>query len=184
MTVFTFLLSLSAVLFVLLLYFWSAYNSFVKKHNQVLTDFSDIDIQIKRRASLIQNLADIVKAYAKHEKGTFEEVAKARSAADTSSSAKESAEANNMLSQTLKSLFAVVENYPKLQANENFQDLQNQLRGTEDLIAEYREEYNKTVLNYNTSIQTFPNLFAASLFNFKPAQLFAAADSADNKVEI
>lgn len=184
MTSFTVLVILSAILLILFLYAWGLYNSFVKSRLQVQTDYSDIDIQIKRRASLIQNLADMVKGYAKHEKGTFEEVAKARSAVDNSKTAKESAKADNMLGETLRSLFAVVEAYPKLQASQNFQSLQNELKETEDLIARYREEYNRSVKDYNTKISVFPNFLFASIFQFQPAQLFQASDTADNRIEI
>lgn len=164
--------ALSLLLFILILYFWPTYNSFITKRNQVKTDFSDIGVQIKRRVDLIARLAEMVREYATHEKGTFEEVAKARSALDTSKTAKETARVENMLTATLRSLFAVVEDYPKLQANENFLSLQKDLKETENLIANYREEYNKTVQDYNNSIQTFPNLFAAFLFRFREEELF------------
>lgn len=144
--------------------------------NQVKTDYSDIDVQVKRRSSLIQNIADLVKDYAKHEKDTFENVSKARSAVDTSQTAHESAKAENMLSQTLRSLFSVVENYPKLQASENYKLLVAELKSTENFIAEYREEYNKSVQEYNNLVQTFPNLLIASLFGFKEEQLYQASE--------
>jgi LemA protein len=160
-----------------LLWLWGAYNGFVTKKNQVKTDFADIDVQLKRRASLIENLANVVKGYAKHEEETFKGVAAARAALDTSKGAADSAKADNMLSSTLRSLFAVVENYPKLQANENFIQLQNDLRETENYIARVREEYNQTVRNYNNRVQTFPNLLAAALFGFKPEEMFSAPEA-------
>ena len=167
------------VLFLILLYLWSAYNAFVTKRNQVKTDYSDIDIQLKRRASLIENLANLVKNYATHEKTTFEDVAKARSALDLSKTASDAAKAENMLTQTLRSLFAVVEDYPKLQASQNFQQLRDDLKETENLIARYREEYNQTVQQYNNLIQTFPNLLAAGLFRFDPEDLFQTTGSTE-----
>lgn len=163
---------ISLLLFILILYLWSTYNSFITKRNQVKTDFSDIGVQVKRRADLIERLANLVREYATHEKGTFEEVAKARSALDTSKTVKDTARAENMLTATLRSLFMVVENYPKLQANENFLSLQKDLKETENLIANYREDYNKTVQDYNNSIQTFPNFLAAFLFRFREEELF------------
>ncbi len=166
----------AGVSFIVFLYLWSSYNSFIRSRNQVKTDFADIDVQLKRRASLIENLAAIVREYAKHEKGTFEGVAKARAALEQPRGPKESARIENMLTSTLRSLFAVSEAYPKLRASENFQQLQEELKQTEDSIAKYREEYNQTVLDYNTDIQTFPNLLAAGLFGFQEEELFATEE--------
>jgi LemA protein len=175
LSLFTILLVLVGVLLVQLLYLWSTYNSFITKRNAVKTDFADIDVQIKRRASLIENLAHLVRDYAKHEKETFENVAKARSALDTSQTASDKAQANNMFSQTLRSLFAVVEKYPQLQASQNYQDLRTDLKEAENLIASYREQYNQTVREYNNLVQTFPNLLAARLFQFESEDLFQAS---------
>jgi LemA protein len=168
MTTNTFTILGSTSLFFIVIFFFLVltYNMFIRRRNQVKTDFSDIDVQLKRRASLIEQLAGMVREYAKHEKSTYENVSKARSALDNSKSVKDTSDASNMFTQTLKSLFAVVENYPKLQANQSYQILIENLRETEDNIAEYREEYNHTVLEYNNSIQTFPNLLAANLFRF------------------
>lgn len=163
---------LGGILFFILLYLWATYNTFIIRRNQVKTDFSDVEVQIKRRASLIERLATLVKEYAKHENATFENVAKARSALDTSKSVKDTAKAENMLTQTLRSLFMVTENYPKLQANENFLSLQTELKETENKIAQYREEYNQSVQQYNNLVQTFPNLLAAGLFQFQTEELF------------
>lgn len=114
----------------------------------------------------------MVKEYAKHEKGTFQGVARARSALDTSRTVQEAAQAESMFSKTLRSLFAVVENYPKLQASEGYQRLMADLKESEDLVAKYREEYNRSVQVYNNSIQTFPNLLVAGLFGFMEEELF------------
>lgn len=154
------------------LYVWTVYNTMVKKRNQVRTDFSDVNVQLKRKADLVDQLVGLVREYAKHEKDTFENVAKARSAVSTSTSVKEAAQADNFLTQTMRSLFAVVEDYPKLQASQNYQGVSQDLKDIENLIAEYREEYNKTVQSYNNFIQTFPNLLAASVFRFAEEDLF------------
>lgn len=173
--VFIILGALSVILLFILLYLWATYNSFIVSRNQVKTDFSDIEVQIKRRASLIEQLAQMVKEYATHEKSTFENVAKARAALDTSKSVGDTARAENMLTQTLRSLFMVIEDYPKLQASQNYLTLRDDLKETEDNIARYREDYNKTVQEYNNAIQTFPNLLVAALFKFYEEELFRSA---------
>lgn len=165
----------SGILIVCFIYLWATFNTLIRKRNQVKTDFSDIDVQLKRRASLIQTLADLVRDYAKHEKETFENVSRARSALDASKTAHESAKAENMLSQTLRSLFMVVENYPKLQASENFRTLRDDLNQTENFIAQYREDYNRSVQNYNNAIQTFPNLLVVNILGFHQEELYQEA---------
>lgn len=163
---------ITSVIILTFLYVWAVYNTIVRKRNQVKTDLSDIDVQLKRKSSLIQNLSDLVREYATHEKGTFEKVAKARSAVDTSKSAGDQAKAENMLSQTLRSLFMVVEQYPKLQASENYKLLRDDINKTEDLIATYREVYNRSVQEYNNYIQTFPNLLLVKTLRTKEEELF------------
>ena len=167
-----------------LLWLWGMYNSFIGSRNKVKTDFADIDVQIKRRASLIGNLATLIREYAKHEKSTFESVAKARSTIESSSSPKQKAEADNMLTSTLRSLFALSEAYPKLLASENYQKMSHQIEETENNIASYRETYNQAVLDYNTSVQTFPNLLAAGLFGFSEEELFEAAPSDKPEIKL
>ncbi len=164
--------SVSVVLFFVLLWLAQAYNQFVKARNQVKTDFSDVNIQLKRRLSLVNDLADLVKSYAKHENQTFENVAKARSAVSASSSASDAAEADNIITKAVRSLYVVSEQYPELQANTNFHQLMNDIKESENQIADYREEYNKTVQLYNNMIQIFPNLLIANLFGFKEGDLF------------
>jgi len=171
---------ISAVLVFILLFLWKSYNSFIKARNKVKADFADIDVQLKRSDSL----ATIVKEYAKHEKDTFIQVTEARSAVNSAKGPKDSATAENMLTSTLKSLFAVSENYPELKASGNFKDLQNQLTETENLISSYRETYNQTVLDYNTMIQTFPNLLAAGIFGFKEEELFQADSEDKNSIKL
>lgn len=114
----------------------------------------------------------MVMTYTKHEKSTFKEVTKARSALKSSKSAQDSAKAENMLTSTLRSLMLVVENYPKLEASKNFSELRTDLKQIEDSIAQYREEYNKSVQKYNNSTQTFPNVLIASILGFQKEQLF------------
>jgi LemA protein len=184
MTLFSYLLIVSCLLILFFMYMWSTYNSFVRQINRVKNEYSNIDIQIKRRSSLLQNLADMVKAYAKHEQSTFENVAKARSAVEESSNANDYARAQTLIDETVRSLYVVVENYPELKANENFQSLQKELTRTEDIVAVYREEYNKAVLQYNTLIQIFPNVIIATVFNFKSSEYFEASKVQDNKVTI
>lgn len=169
---------------IVFLYLWSSYNSFIRSRNQVKTDFADIDVQLKRRASLIENLVTIVREYAKHEKDTFTGVAQARSMLQQPHGPQESSKIENMLSATLRSLFAVSESYPKLQASENFKQLQHDIRNTEDSIATYRESYNQTVLSYNTDLQTFPNLLVAGLFGFKEEELFEVQPGFNTEVNL
>lgn len=168
---------LGAISGVILLYLWIMYNSFIGARNQVKTDFADIDVQLRRRASLVENLVALVREYAKHEKTTFKEVTEARSALEQPRGAKQTQAIDNMLTSTLRSLFAVSEAYPKLLASENYKSLRDDLKETENLISRYREEYNQTVLGFNTNVQIFPNLLAAKLFGFKDEELFVQEQS-------
>lgn len=176
MTLFQSLLVVSGVLIFALLYLLTTFNHLIKLRNRVKTDFSDIDIQLRRRASLIQNLVDMVREYTKHENHTFKDVAAARSALDNSKTTHQTAQANNMLTETLRSLLMVTEDYPELKATENYQQLRQDLLQTENGIAQYREEYNQTVEKYNNTIQTFPNLLVAGLFGFEPSDLFQESE--------
>lgn len=151
---------------------WITYNGLVTLRMRVKEGWSGIDVQLKRRYDLIPNLVETVKGYAKHEKEVFENVTKARSAAMGAGTIGEQAEAENMLTGTLKSLFAVAEAYPDLKAQANFQELQQELTDTEDKIAYARQFYNKNVLAYNTRIQTFPANLVASAFNFSEEDFF------------
>jgi LemA protein len=150
--------------------------------------WSDITVQMKRRADLIPNLIETVKGYAAHEKGVFEEVTKARSAVMDASKQgpKEAAQAENMFEGALKSLFAVAENYPDLKANENFMQLQAELVDTEDKIQASRRFYNGGVRDLNTKIQQFPAVIVASMFGFKSKEFFEVEDQAaiDKPVEV
>lgn len=152
------------------------YNRLVTLRNRVDNAWAQIDVQLKRRYDLIPNLLETVKGYAKHEKETLENVTKYR-AAIMSGSIEERAQANNMLSQTLKSLFAVAENYPQLKANENFKLLQEELAGTENKISYIRTAYNDSVMEYNIACETFPNNIFASMLGFMKKQSFQIAET-------
>ncbi|GIW63633.1 MAG: LemA family protein [Patescibacteria group bacterium] len=168
---------------VLVLYIIFLYNRLVVLRNRINEAEAGIDVQLKRRADLIPNLVETVKGYAKHEKELLENIAKARSSLLNAQTMQEKAEANNMLSDTLKSLFAVSENYPELKANENFLQLQRQLEDTEDKIAYSRQFYNTSVLEYNNQIQVFPSNIVANLFNFTPRQFFSTEDKKNIEVK-
>lgn len=177
MTLFQSLLIISGVLIFALLYLLTTFNHLIRLRNRVRADFSDINIQLRRRASLIQNLVDMVREYTKHESKTFKEVAEARSALDNSRTAHQTAQANNMLTETLRSLLMVTEDYPELKATENYQQLRQDLVQTENDVANYREEYNETVEIYNNSIEVFPNLLVAGLFGFESSEYFQEGES-------
>ncbi len=155
-------------------YIWLTYNSLVTLRERIKEALSGIDVQLKRRADLIPNLLETVKGYAKHEKEVFENVTKARSMLMKADSLHEKAEADNMLTGALKSLFAVAESYPDLKASDNFKDLQDELSDTEDKVSYSRQFYNSNVLAYNTKIQTFPAALIASQFGFKAYEFFEA----------
>ncbi len=169
---------------VLVLFIIGFYNSLIRLRNEVQNAFAQIDVQLKRRNDLIPNLIETVKGYMKHEKETLENITKARSAIMTASSVEAKAKASNMMSDTLKSLFAVAENYPKLVANENFIQLQEELTGTENKIAYSRQFYNDSVLRFNTRIQTFPGSIFASMMNFKEELQFTASEQERKNVNV
>jgi LemA protein len=154
------------------------YNSLVQLRVRSDSAWSDIDVQLKRRHDLIPNLVETVKGYAAHEKGTFENIAKFRSQAMQATGPVDKAAAENQLTGALKSLFAVAENYPQLQASQEFTQLQNSLSETEDAIQNSRRYYNAVVRDLNTKIQSFPTNILAGMFGFQQKQFFetAAAD--------
>ena len=158
------------------------YNSLIVKRNRVDEAWSDINVQLKRRYDLIPNLVDTVKGYAKHEKELFEKVTQARSAAMGAGTMAEKAQAENMLSQTLKSLFAVSENYPDLKASQNFLQLQDELSDTENKIQAARRFYNGNVLEFNNTIQQFPTNVFAGAFNFQKRDFFQLENEAEKQV--
>ncbi len=156
-------------------FFWLGYNGLVKRRNQVDNAWSQIDVQLKRRHDLIPNLVETVKGYAAHERGTFEAVTQARANAISAQTPADQAQAENVLSGALKSLFAVAEAYPDLKANQNFLNLQEELTSSEDRVAYARQYYNDSVLSYNTQIQKFPTVILAGMFNFEKREFFDAA---------
>ncbi len=160
------------------------YNGLVQGRLRVKEAYSGIDVQLKRRASLIPNLVETVKGYAAHEKETFENVTRARAMLQQAGSPAQAAEANNMLTTTLRSLFAVAENYPDLKANQNFLDLQHELADIEEKIAYARQFYNTNTLSYNTKTATFPSVIFANMFGFKPEEFFEAEEEARQDVKV
>lgn len=172
------LIILIVIIIALIVAIVGLYNGLVTARNKVKNAWAQIDVQLNRRADLIPNLVETVKGYAGHEKTVFEDVTAARAGLMNAKGVKEINEANNQLSETLKTLFAVAENYPELKANENFKELQAQLAETEDKIAYSRQFYNDTVLMYNNKCQTFPSNIVANLFGFKEADFFEAAGEA------
>jgi len=179
-------LSLITIIIVIaaLLYVWFIYNRLVTTRMRISEALSQIDVQLKRRTDLIPNIVETVKGYAKHEKEVLENVTNARASLMQAGTPKEKAQANNFLSDTLKSLFAVSENYPTLKANENFLALQEELSDTENKIAYSRQFYNSNVMDYNTKLQIFPDSVIANMFHFKPADFFAADEKDKEPVKV
>lgn len=150
----------------------SMYNSLIKLRNGADNAWSQINVQLERRADLVSNLVETVKGYAKHEKTTFKGVTEARAGLSNAETVKENEKANNKLTNTLKSLFAVAEAYPELKADESFEDLMKQLSETEDQIAYYRQLYNDVVWRYNNKCQMFPSNIIANFFGFEEERYF------------
>ena len=172
------------VIVVLAVWLIFTYNRLVALRNRVKESSSDIEVQQKRRYDLIPNIVESVKGYAKHESGVFEKVTQARAAAMGATDPKAKAEAENMLSSTLKSLFAVSEAYPDLKANQNFIHLQQELTDTENKIQAARRFMNTNVRDFNTSIETFPTNFIANMFGFKAYEFFDAEAEAEKPVQV
>lgn len=161
------------------------YNALVRLRNQVKNSWAQIDVQLKRRSDLIPNLMNTVKGFMKHEKDVLESVTKARTAMmNAGDDVEASAAANNQLSGTLKSLFAVAENYPDLKSNTNFLQLQEELAGTENKISYARQHYNDMVMRFNTKLQTFPNNVFSSMFSFEESKSFEASESERENVKV
>jgi LemA protein len=182
MTVVLIVIGVILVLIVLWLIF--GYNGLVRDRNRVDGAWSQIDVQLKRRHDLIPNLVETVKGYAAHERGVFEQVTQARANAINAQGPQQQAEAENVLSGALKSLFAVAEAYPDLKANQNFLSLQEELTSTEDRVAYARQFYNDSVLSYNNKLQTFPRNVIAGMFNFEKREYFEGEPEATGPVRV
>ncbi len=177
---------LLAIVVLAILWLWSVYNSLVTLNIRTDEAWSDIEVQLKRRYDLIPNLVSTVKGYAAHESGIFEKVSQARSAAMGAQTPAQHAAAENQLSSTLKSLFAVSEAYPDLKANQNFLDVQHELRDAEDKIQAARRFYNANARDFNIKMQIFPNNLIANAQNFKKRDFFdlPSGDAANQPVEV
>lgn len=172
---------LYAVLAVVVLWLVFAYNGLIRLRNRAKEAWADIDVQLKRRYDLIPNLVESVKGYMAHERDVFQQVTEARTRAMGAQSGKEKADAENALSGTLKTLFAVAENYPQLKANENFLSLQNELTDTEDKIQAARRFYNGMVRDLNTRIEVFPTNLIAHSFGFTAMEFFGTDNEAERE---
>lgn len=157
------------------------YNSLVQSKIKVDNAWSQIDVQLQRRFDLIPNFVETVKGYMTHEKETFEKIASLRTSWANANSVSEKAELDNQLSTTLKTIMAVSENYPELKANQNFSELSEELRNTENKISFSRQFYNDNVTMYNEKLQLFPSNIIANMFNFKPRELFAVENNEARK---
>ncbi len=172
------LLILLIVFAVIVVFVVGIYNGLVNLRNRSENAWAQVDVQLRRRYDLIPNLVETVKGYAKHEKDTFQNVTEARSKAINAGTVKEQGDAENMLSGALKSLFAVVENYPDLKANQNFLMMQEELAGTEGKIAYARQFYNDSIMKFNTKQQVFPSNIIANMFNFQEKEYFEIEEAA------
>ncbi len=160
------------------------YNGLIRARVRSREAWSGIDVQLKRRMSLIPNLVETVKGYAAHEKETLENVTRARAMLEQAGGAAQAAQADNILTGALRSLFAVSENYPELKANENFLALQKELSDIEEKIAFARQFYNRNVMDFNTRIQVFPSVIIANMFNFGRFDFFEAEETAREDVQV
>ena len=174
-----------AILIVVVLFIIATYNGLVASRQKVKNAWSQIDVQLQRRFDLIPNFVETVKGYMNHEKETFEKIAALRTSWANATTVDEKAELNNQLSGTLKTIMAVSENYPELKANQNFLDLQEELRNTEHKISFSRQFYNDSVTMYNTKLELFPSNIIANMFHFTAEPLFAAeSEEAKKNVKV
>jgi len=169
------------IVLIILWLIWT-FNRLITLRTRTKEAWADIDVQLKRRYNLIPNLVETVKGYAAHEKEVFQKVTEARTKAMAASTVEEKAKAENFLSSTLKSLFAVVENYPELKASQNFLELQRELRDTEDKIQAARRFYNTNVRDLNIKIEVFPANLVAKKFGFKKMEFFEIEEAAAREV--
>lgn len=172
---------IALVLIMILLWVIGGYNRLVRLRNNVKEAFSTMDVYLKKRFDLIPNLVETVKGYSKHESETLEKVVSARSMIQNASTTEEKLAAENQLTSTLRTLFAVAESYPDLKANQNFIDLQDELSGMEDEIASSRKYYNGTVKMLNNAVEMFPSNILAGIFKFSAMPLFEVEDASERK---
>lgn len=175
---------IAVVLLILVAWVIGMYNGLARARLRCKEAWSGIDVQLKRRSSLIPNLVETVKGYAAHEKEVLENVTRARAALDNAKGPHEAAQADNMLQGALRSLFAVAEAYPDLKANQNFLELQRELTDTEDKIAYARQFYNTNVASYNERTVTVPSSIIAGMFNFTPEEFYEAEEEARQEVKV
>lgn len=180
----TLLWVIMGLIVLVVVYIWSLYNDLVREAMEIDEAWGQIDVQLKRRADLIPNLVETVKGYVKHEKGVLESVTKARSALMHADTPGKMAQAHDMLSGALKSLFAVAEAYPKLQANENFLQLQKELSDTEDKVAYARQYYNTQVMEYNIKIKSFPAMLIGEQMGYGAKDFFKAIEEERKSVKV
>jgi LemA protein len=171
------LIGLIAVVAILILCVILVFNNLVRKRNIAESAWSNIDVQLQRRYDLIPNLVESVKAYAKHERETFERIAALRASFQNATTPKEIETIDQEMNLAVKRLFAIAENYPDLKASQNFLMLQESLAGTENRIAYSRNNYNHAVMSYNTAVQTFPGILVAGPFGFRIKEFFEVEDS-------
>jgi LemA protein len=175
------LIVVAAIVLLLLIWVVTTYNSFISVRNKLDEAFSTMDVYLKKRFDLIPNLVETVKGYAKHESSTLEKVTEARSMIQNADGVEDKLAAENMLSGTLRSLFAVSENYPDLKANVNFMSLQSELTNIEEEIANSRKYYNAITRKFNTKVESFPSNIIAGIFNFKRKPMFEVSDESQRE---
>ncbi len=180
----TWLYIVLGVVALLVVYIIATYNTLVRSRNLVRDQWSQIDVQLKRRFDLIPNLLETVKGYMKHEKDTLEAVIKARNSFLVAETPEQEMESNNNLSNALSKLFALSESYPDLKANTSFLDLQSELTETEDKIASARQFYNDTVMQHNNKVEMFPSSIVANMFKFVKEKFFEAATAERENVKV
>ncbi len=178
------LIVIGIIVLIGIFYIIGTYNGLVALRNQVQNAWKQIDVQLKRRYDLIPNLVEVVKDYMSYEQETLEKVIQARNMAVNAKTMKEQIEADNMVTSTLKSLFAVFENYPDLKANQNVMKLQEELTHTENSIAYARQLYNDLVMSYNMKLQMFPSNIIAGMFNFTPYEYFNIKEEEKENIKV
>ena len=178
------LIIVGAIVLLIIGFIITNYNVLVVLRNKVRDQFSQIDVQLKKRADLIPNLVETVKGYTKHEKGTLEDVVKARNTYMSATTVEEKGKADKEMTSALNKLFALAESYPDLKANENFLDLQAQLKDIEDKISHARQFYNDSVLAYNNKCEVVPSNIVAGLFHFEKEKFFEASEEDRKNVKV